>query len=89
MGTQNLSRMFNPGSIAVIGADGEQGRVGHTLIRNIVEGGFKGSVYPVNPDHSRIMNLRITSYNVCYTKLLRPTMPPIPIDVAPNSPIDL
>lgn len=59
MGTQNLSRMFNPGSIAVIGADGEQGRVGHTLIRNIVEGGFKGSVYPVNPDHSRIMNLPV------------------------------
>ena len=32
---------------------------GHTLIRNIVEGGFKGGVYPGNPDHSRIMNLPV------------------------------
>ena len=57
MGTQNLSRMFNPGSIAVIGEGNEQNRVGHTLIRNIIEGGFKGAVYPVNIDHSRVMNL--------------------------------
>ncbi|WP_020587353.1 GNAT family N-acetyltransferase [Desulfobacter curvatus] len=57
MGTQNLSRIFNPGSIAVIGAGDEQHRVGHTLIRNLIEGGFRGAVYPVNPDHAKIMNM--------------------------------
>ncbi|WP_321494176.1 GNAT family N-acetyltransferase [uncultured Desulfobacter sp.] len=57
MGTQNLSRMFNPGSIAVIASCEKQGQVGHTLIRNLIEGGFKGAVYPVDPDHSKVMNL--------------------------------
>ncbi|HKL82714.1 MAG TPA: GNAT family N-acetyltransferase [Desulfobacter sp.] len=57
MGTQNLSRMFNPESIAVIGAGDKQNRVGHTLVRNIIEGGFKGAVYPVNPDHTKILNI--------------------------------
>lgn len=60
MGTQNLSRIFNPGSIAVIGGGEQQNRVGHTLIRNLVEGGFNGAVYPVNPDHAEIMNLPAT-----------------------------
>ena len=57
MGTQNLSRIFNPGSIAVIGAGDDQNRVAHTLMRNLIEGGFKGAVYPVNPDHAKIMNI--------------------------------
>ncbi len=57
MGTQNLSRIFNPGAIAVIGAGDQQHRAGHILIRNLVQSGFKGAVYPVNPDHTAIMNL--------------------------------
>ena len=57
MGTQNLFRIFNPGSIAVIGAGDKQNRVDHTLVRNLIEGGFKGAVYPVNPDHAKIMNI--------------------------------
>ena len=57
MGTQNLSRIFNPGSIAVIGSGAERHRMGHTLIRNLIEGGFTGALYPVNPDHAKIMNM--------------------------------
>ncbi|MGD9823505.1 bifunctional acetate--CoA ligase family protein/GNAT family N-acetyltransferase [Desulfobacter sp.] len=59
MGTQNLSRIFNPGSIAVIGTDDEQCQMGHTLISNIIEGGFKGAVYPVNIDHSRLYHSKM------------------------------
>ena len=57
MGTQNLSRMFNPGSIAVISAGDEYNRVGQTLVRNLIEGGFKGAVYPVNTGHTGVMDL--------------------------------
>ena len=57
MGTQNLSRMFNPASIAVISAGDEYNRVGQTLVRNLIEGGFKGAVYPVNTGHTGVMDL--------------------------------
>ena len=57
MGIQNLSRIFTPGSIAVIGSGAERHRMGHTMIHNLIEGGFTGAVYPVNADHRTIMNM--------------------------------
>lgn len=44
-----LNRMFNAKSIAVIGASSEPGKVGYSAVKNIVDGGFKGKAYPVNP----------------------------------------
>lgn len=41
--------MFNPKSIALVGASEESGKLGYILFRNLIEGGFKGPVYPVNP----------------------------------------
>jgi acetyl coenzyme A synthetase (ADP forming)-like protein len=44
-----LDRMFNASSIAVIGASSEAGKVGYSVVKNLVDGGFRGRVYPVNP----------------------------------------
>ena len=44
-----LDRMFNASSVAVIGASSEAGKVGHSVVKNLVDGGFRGRVYPVNP----------------------------------------
>jgi acetyl coenzyme A synthetase (ADP forming)-like protein len=44
-----LDRMFNASSIAVIGASSEAGKVGHSVVKNLVDGGFQGRIYPVNP----------------------------------------
>jgi acetyltransferase len=59
-----LEKILNPTSVAVIGASREPEKVGHRLLRNIVEGGFRGSIYPVNPNAEEILGLK------CYKNVL-------------------
>lgn len=54
----NIRYLFEPGSVAVIGATNDPGKIGHSLIRNIVTGGFAGRIYPVNPQGGEIQGLR-------------------------------
>ncbi|ASU60465.1 acetate--CoA ligase family protein [Nocardiopsis dassonvillei] len=44
-----MNRVFKPRSIAIVGASNEPGKIGHSVIKNIVDGGYAGEVYPVNP----------------------------------------
>lgn len=44
-----LNSLFNPQSVAVIGASNRPQRVGHVVMRNLLAGGFTGPVMPVNP----------------------------------------
>jgi acetyltransferase len=48
MSKSPLERMFSPRSVAVIGASRTPGKIGNTLVRNIVSYGYKGKVYPIN-----------------------------------------
>ncbi|MEM2864557.1 MAG: acetate--CoA ligase family protein [Candidatus Bathyarchaeia archaeon] len=57
-GSAGFDAVFRPGSIAVIGASREPGSVGHETLRNIVESGFPGTVYPVNPRADAVLGLR-------------------------------
>lgn len=43
-----LDAIFNPASIAVIGASREPGRVGHDVLKNLKDGGFTGALYAIN-----------------------------------------
>jgi acetyltransferase len=54
MSTRNLDKIFNPKSIALVGASEEKGKLGYLLFRNLVEGGFRGPIYPINPKHKTI-----------------------------------
>lgn len=49
MSIRNLDRMFQPKSVAVIGASNRERSVGRVLSRNLLTGGFEGPVLPVNP----------------------------------------
>jgi len=59
---RNLDHAVHPRSVAVFGASPRAGTVGGILIRNIVEGGFGGEVWPVNPKHGEIGERR------CYAR---------------------
>lgn len=50
----NLDRMFQPASIAVIGASERAGSVGAAVMENLEIGGYPGRIYPVNPRHSAV-----------------------------------
>ncbi len=45
---RNLESMFNPTHVAVVGAGGERMQLGHIVLRNLVDAGFEGVVYPIN-----------------------------------------
>lgn len=45
-----IAHILRPGSVAVVGASRERERVGGAIFHNLVEGGFRGTVYPVNPN---------------------------------------
>src|SRR6266446_6748558 len=51
---------FNPRSIAVIGASAKPGKLGHILMRNLLEG-YPGTLYPINPGEAEILGYRAYS----------------------------
>jgi acetyltransferase len=57
MGIYNLDKIFRPASVAVIGASERPGSLGTALMRNFVQGGFQGRLFPVNPKYRQVMEL--------------------------------
>jgi acetyl coenzyme A synthetase (ADP forming)-like protein len=55
---RNLDAVFHPSSIAVVGASREPNKIGHVIVKNFVDGGFAGKVYPINPNADEILGLR-------------------------------
>ena len=50
MSIYNLDKIFRPGSLAVIGASEKKGSIGYALVHNLQEGGYKGEIFPINPN---------------------------------------
>jgi acetyltransferase len=48
MSRHDLDKLFNPQSIALIGASNKKGSVGYTLLRNLITSEYQGVVFPVN-----------------------------------------
>jgi acetyltransferase len=55
MSIRNLEFLFRPKSLAVVGATERPGSVGATVMRNVLDGGFAGPVWPVNPKHRTVL----------------------------------
>lgn len=47
-----LDKLFKPRTVAVIGASQQTGTVGYAILNNLLNGGFRGTVYPVNPKYA-------------------------------------
>lgn len=57
MSVENLDKIFQPKSIAVVGASERKGSVGAALMHNLIERGFSGEIFPINPNHKKIGKL--------------------------------
>ena len=55
---KSLKYIFEPKSVAVIGASTNIGKVGNAIFSNILQSNFQGAVYPVNPKYNNIMSVR-------------------------------
>ncbi len=78
MTIRNLEFMSRPRSVAVIGASDREGSVGGVVLKNILDGGFEGPVYPVNPKYRKVMGL------ACYASAADlPEAPDLAVIVTP------
>lgn len=55
---KNLKYVFEPSSIAVIGASPTTGKLGNVILKNILDSNFEGKVYPVNPKYENVLGLK-------------------------------
>ena len=58
MSVRNLEHLFAPKSVALVGASERPGSLGATLLHNLLAGGFKGEVWPVNPKYGELAGRR-------------------------------
>jgi acetyltransferase len=55
---RNLDHLLAPRSVALIGASRRPHRVGATVMRNLIGGGFAGAIYPVNPKYRKVFGIK-------------------------------
>ncbi len=53
-----LEKFFKPSTVAVVGASRNPSKIGHVIMKNMIDGGFKGKVYPVNHEAREILGFR-------------------------------
>lgn len=54
-----LNALLKPKSIAVVGASATPGKIGYTVIKNLLDSEFEGKIYPINPTADEILGLKV------------------------------
>src|ERR1700674_5212430 len=52
---RDMNRIMKPDAVAVIGASSEDGKIGNSVMKNLINGGYQGEIYPINPSAGEIM----------------------------------
>ena len=50
-----MKRIMEPDAVAVIGASAEEGKIGNSVMKNLINGGYQGEIYPINPRADEIL----------------------------------
>ena len=53
-----MNRIMRPDSVAVIGASSEDGKIGNSVMKNLINGGYQGQIYPINPKADEILGYK-------------------------------
>ncbi len=53
-----MNRIMKPEAVAVIGASSEDGKIGNSVMKNLINGGYKGQIYPVHPTAPEILGYK-------------------------------
>lgn len=54
-----LTGLLRPKSVAIIGASATPSKIGHIVVKNLIESGYEGGIYPVNPSADEILGLKV------------------------------
>ncbi len=52
---RQMNRIMRPDAVAVIGASSEDGKIGNSVMKNLINGGYAGKIYPIHPKSPEIM----------------------------------
>src|SRR3569833_2092284 len=53
-----MSRIMQPKAVAVVGASAEDGKIGNSVMKNLINGGYKGEIYPIHPKAAEILGYK-------------------------------
>ena len=53
-----MNRIMRPTAVAVIGASAEDGKIGNSVMKNLINGGYKGEIYPIHPKAEEILGYK-------------------------------
>ena len=73
-----LEGFFKPNAVAIIGASTKPSKLGYTVLANVIESGFRGNIYPINPGATQIAGYK--SYG---SVLELPEVPDLAVIVIP------
>ena len=74
----SIQSFLNPSSVAIVGASRQKGKVGYEILRSLIDGGFEGKIFPINPKADQVEEL------TCYSDLSSlPQIPELVIVVVP------
>ncbi len=59
MKNPDIKYLFEPRSVAVIGASHHPDKIGYKFLENIIQGGYKGKLYPINPNGGEILGHKV------------------------------
>ena len=54
-----MTRIMKPKGVAVIGASAEDGKIGNSVMKNLINGGYQGAIYPIHPSADLIMGKKV------------------------------
>ena len=61
MKNEVLDSLLTPKSVAVVGASTTPGKIGYSVIKNLIEGCYTGKIYPINPTAEEIHGIKCYS----------------------------
>jgi len=53
-----MNRIMKPDAVAVIGASAENGKIGNSVMKNLINGGYQGKIYPIHPSATEILGMK-------------------------------
>jgi acyl-CoA synthetase (NDP forming) len=54
-----LNDVLRPKSVAIVGASSTPGKIGYSVIKNLLEGKYQGKIYPINPTATEILGIKV------------------------------
>src|SRR6266446_288922 len=56
---RQMNRIMKPDAVAVIGASAENGKIGNSVMKNLINGGYQGAIYPIHPNATEILGKKV------------------------------